>query len=41
MAKSSVAEAEEAEAFVRLTLTPAAAKAVSTIDAADDLRRDF
>lgn len=40
-AKSSVAEADEAEAFVKLTVTPAAAKAVSTIEAAEDLRLPF
>lgn len=40
-AKSSVAEADDAEAFVKFTVTPAAAKAVSTMEAADDLRRPF
>lgn len=33
-----MAEAELAEAVVRLTVTPAAAKAVSTMLAADDFR---
>lgn len=33
-----MAEADDAEAVVRLTVTPAAAKAVSTMEAADDLR---
>lgn len=34
-----MAEADDAEAVVRFTVTPAAAKAVSTIEAAEDFRR--